>query len=250
MKEPEFTSSTHQEIQHLLPWYVNQTLTNVEREAMDAHLSQCSVCQAELETLKDLGSVVTTSNERLLYPSESQIESLAAQVEKFESQGAQPTILARFRDCWMSLPALSRRAIAAQAVAMIVLAGTSIVVLRRAHNLEAAARAERQRADLNESLLAQEKQRAIEYQGLSSRESGGEPGIRITVVFREDATEKAIRELLLGINGTRIISGPSSARFYILGIATPPGADSQKLMNDAIARLRRSDVVQLAEPIP
>jgi anti-sigma factor RsiW len=248
MKEPEFTSSAHQEIQDLLPWYVNQTLTNVEREAMDAHLSQCSVCQAELETLKDLSSVVTTSNERLSYPSESQIESLAAQVGDFESRRARPTIGARVRDWWMSLPAFSRWAIAAQAVALIVLAGTSIVLLRRAHNLEAAARAERQRADLNESLLAQEKQRAIEYQGLSGPENG-EPGIRITVVFREDATEKAIRELLLGIDGARIISGPSSARFYVLGIATPPGADPQQLMNDAIARLRRSNVVQLAEPI-
>ena len=250
MKEPEFTSSTHQEVQHLLPWYVNQTLTNVEREAIDAHLSQCSVCQAELETLKDLHSVVTASNERLSYPCESQIERVAAQVEKFESQEARPTIVGRVRDWWRSLPALSRRAIAAQAVALIVLAGISIVLLRRAHNLEVAARAERQRADLNESLLAQEKQRTIDYHGLSSRESGGEPGIRITVVFRENATEKAIRELLLGINGAKIISGPSSARFYILGIAAPPGADPQKLMTDAIARLRRSDVVQLAEPIP
>lgn len=249
MKEPEFTSSTHQEVQHLLPWYVNQTLRNVEREAIDAHLPQCSVCQAELQTLKDLGSVVTSSNERLSYP-ESQIERLAARVEKFESQKARPRIVARVRDWWMSLPALSRRAIAAQAVALIVLAGISIALLRRAHNLEAAARAERQRADLNESLLAQEKQRAIEYQGLSGRETGGGPGIRITVVFREDATEKAIRELLLEINGAKIISGPSSSRFYILGIAAPPGADPQKLMNDAIARLRRSGVVQLAEPIP
>ena len=248
MKEPEFTSSAHQEIQHLLPWYVNQTLTKVEREAIDAHLPQCSVCQAELETLKDLSSVVTTSNERLSYPSESQIERLAAQVEEFESQRARPTILARVRDWWMSLHAFSRWAIAAQAVALIVLAGTSIALLRRANDFEAAARAEQQRAERNESLLAQEKQRAIEYQGLSSGDVA-EPGIRITVVFREDATEKAIRELLLEINGARIISGPSSARFYVLGIAAPPGADPQELMNAAIARLRRSNVVQLAEPI-
>lgn len=252
MKDKEVDNRSHQEIQDLLPWYVNETLTTVEREPIDAHLSQCSICLAELNNLQDLRSAVKVSNERLRFPGEAQIDIVAARVEQFESQRARWTILARFSGWWASLPTLSRRAFAAQAVALMVLAALSVALIIRARNLEAAALQERKRADVNESLLAQEKERAIEYQALSGgQRSDAWPGIKITVVFRESATEKEIRELLLSIKGAAIVSGPSPARFYVVGIVVPPGSDSQKTMNDAIAQLRRrNDVVQLAEPLP
>ena len=251
MKQEDVASCNNKEIQYLLPWYVNETLTTAEREAVDAHLSQCSACLADLEPLRDLRLVVEDSNEQIAYPSDIQINRLAARIEEFETKRAQQKPVARFRDWWSSLPVLSRTAIAAQAVILIVVVGVSVVLVRRVRNLAATARAEQQRADANASLLAQEKQRNIEYQGLSGPKPEGGPDIKITVVFREDVTEKTIRELLLEINGARIVSGPTSARFYVLGIVAPPGANSQKIMNDAIALLRlRRDVVQLAEPLP
>ena len=206
---------------------------------------------ADLELLRGLRLVVENSNERIAYPSDIQINRLAARIEEFETKQARQKPIARLTDWWGSLPALSRTAFAAQAVVLIVLAGVSAVLVKRAQDLAATARAERQRADANESLLAQEKQRNIEYQGLSGPKTDGGTDLKITVVFREDAAEKTIRELLLEINGARIVSGPTSARFYLLGIDVPPGANSQQIMNDAIARLRlRRDVVQLAEPLP
>lgn len=251
MKEPDVASCNNKEIQYLLPWYVNGTATTAEREAVDGHLPQCSACLADLELLRGLRVVVENSNERIAYPSGIQINQLAARISEFETRQARQKPVARFRDWWGSLPGLSRTAIATQAVVLIVLAVVSVALFKRVQNLAASARAERQRADEQESLLAQEKQRNLEYQGLSGPKTDGGPELKITVVFREDATEKTIRELLLEINGARIVSGPTSARFYLLGIDVPPGANSQQIMNDAIARLRlRRDVVQLAEPLP
>jgi anti-sigma factor RsiW len=251
MREEEVSSRSHQEIQDLLPWYVNETLTAAEREAIDAHLPACSACLTELDTLRDLRSAIKTSNERLPFPSNAQIDLLTAQVEKFEFENRRPSLITRFGDWWVSQPPLAKQVFVAQALALIVLTGISLVLMKRVDSLRATALEEQKRADLNGSLLAVEKQRNIEYQALSARPDASGPDFRITVVFREDATEKDIRELLLSITGARIIAGPTPARFYVLGINAPPDSDLQKLTNEAIAQLRRrQDVVQLAEPLP
>lgn len=243
MKETDATSSSHEEIQSLLPWYVNKTLGTAEHDAVETHLSECALCLRELELLQQLRAVVKSANERVTYPAETEVDALAAQLAKRKVR--------TLKEWWSSQPLLFQWALAAQAVALIVLAVISFSLFRRANEAAATARAERQRAEANEALLAQEKQRSQGYQALSASPIGRDgPAIKVTVVFRENATEKSIRELLLQINGARIISGPSSARFYVIGIAAPPDADSKKLMNEAITLLRRSDVVQLAEPLP
>ncbi|MBD0326096.1 MAG: zf-HC2 domain-containing protein [Pyrinomonadaceae bacterium] len=254
MTKKEMENQSHQEIQHLLPWYVNETLSAAERERVAAHLSDCSSCLAELESMQVLRSVVRDSNERLAPSSEGQLDALIARIEKSEADNSRQknrALGARLTEWWASLPAFAKATMLAQAVAVIVLAGVSVTLLRKAERREAEAIQERQRAELNESLLANEKQRALEYQAFSGgpTDSGG-AGLKITVVFREDVKEKEIRSLLLSIKAT-IVSGPSSARFYVIRLAVPPDADAQSLMNDALARLhRRSDLVQLAEPLP
>ena len=93
--------------------------------------------------------------------------------------------------------------------------------------------------------------RETKYQSLSgSRKEVVGPVVKITVVFHEDATAKEIRDLLKAVPA-KIVSGPSSTGYYDLAIAVPPGADAQKLADEALARLRsRTDVVRLAEPVP
>jgi len=254
MKHKEVDDLSHRKIQDLLPWCVNETLRADEREQVAAHLAECSACRMELEKFQVLQRAVKSSNERLPNPSDGQLEALVSRIEKSESERSRKTISvsgSRLKAWWVSLPALARAAILSQAVVLIVLAGVSMALLRRAARWETVAIQERQRAELNESLLASEKQRADEYQALSGQaaDSGG-PGMKIKVAFREDASEKEIRTLLLNIKAT-IVSGPSPARFYVLRLIAPPDADAQSLMNDALAQLRRrNDLVQLAEPMP
>lgn len=254
MKNKEAESQSHQEIKDLLPWYANETLPVAERELLAAHLSECSACFAELETLQVLRSVVKASNERLPYPSEGQLDALIARIEKSEPDRPRQQIRAlgaRFNEWWVSLPALAKSAMIAQAVAVLVLAGTSVMLGRRAGRWEAVATQIRQRATFNEGLLAGETQRETEYRALSGPQAdGGSAAIKIVVLFRENAEEQEIRALLLSISA-QFVSGPSPARFYVLRLVTPPDADAQSLMNDALAQLRRrDDLVEFAEPQP
>lgn len=48
--------STHP--QDLLPWYVNGSLSDVERRQVETHLQQCADCRAEVGFLQSLGKVV------------------------------------------------------------------------------------------------------------------------------------------------------------------------------------------------
>ena len=62
----------------------------------------------------------------------------------------------------------------------------------------------------------------------------------INVIFREQATESEIRELLLKING-RIVDGPTRSGLYIVGLKARQQGDS------ALETLRKSALVKMAE---
>lgn len=54
-----FESPAHREIDALLPWYVNRTLTDDEYGRVEAHLSECARCQRELDWLCELRSAAS-----------------------------------------------------------------------------------------------------------------------------------------------------------------------------------------------
>lgn len=54
---------THDEVWALLPWYVNGTLSDGEREMTDAHINVCLVCRRELLALSELAVAVLQRNE-------------------------------------------------------------------------------------------------------------------------------------------------------------------------------------------
>lgn len=80
-----------------------------------------------------------------------------------------------------------------------------------------------------------------EYKTLSTTEIRAETSYTINVVFKEDAREKDIRELIKKIDG-RIIDGPSKTGLYIIGIK-----DREK-KETVLNILRKSNIVVLAEP--
>ena len=51
MPTQETTQSDHDEILSLLPWFVNQTLENDQKEAVMDHIQTCKLCQSEIEFL-------------------------------------------------------------------------------------------------------------------------------------------------------------------------------------------------------
>jgi Putative zinc-finger len=259
MMRKQTDGRSHREITDLLPWYVNGTLAPAERDEVAAHLAGCPDCLAEAGILQSVSSAVQDLNERLPLPSDGQLDVLLSRIEKEWGERLGEGPFARLKEWWAALPASAKWALVAQAVAVVALAFASAALLRRANLSEAAALRERQdaealqgrqRAGGPESTPAQEGPEA-NYKALSGpQEKVSCTGVQITVVFREGATEKEIRELLAVVHAT-FIDGPTAARFYELCIAVPPGADAQKLVDEALALLRgRADVVRLAEPAP
>lgn len=53
--------STHDEVQQLLPWFVNRTLGDSERHLVEAHLAQCTECSAELAAEQRLAAAMGSS---------------------------------------------------------------------------------------------------------------------------------------------------------------------------------------------
>ena len=52
--------SPHDEVQELLPWFVNGTLAPEEVERVEAHLADCAECQVELSAERKLASALST----------------------------------------------------------------------------------------------------------------------------------------------------------------------------------------------
>ncbi|MDX1405022.1 MAG: zf-HC2 domain-containing protein [Woeseiaceae bacterium] len=61
-------SREHEEIDLLLPWYVNGTLQADERERVAAHLESCRECRASVALLSDLQTAVATNKTTPMVP--------------------------------------------------------------------------------------------------------------------------------------------------------------------------------------
>src|SRR5512137_2739014 len=57
------TSSQHQRILLLLPWYLNQSLEQDERQQVKSHLRNCILCNRELAVLRKLAAAMKQSSD-------------------------------------------------------------------------------------------------------------------------------------------------------------------------------------------
>jgi hypothetical protein len=64
--------------------------------------------------------------------------------------------------------------------------------------------------------------------------------VKINVVFKEDASEAKIRNLLSQIGG-KISDGPSLSGLYVIGIP------SDKNLEEIITTLKKSKIIEMAE---
>lgn len=54
-------NNPHDEVQELLPWFVNRTLDDADTKRVEAHLDECSECRAELELERQLAAAIENS---------------------------------------------------------------------------------------------------------------------------------------------------------------------------------------------
>jgi anti-sigma factor RsiW len=204
----------HGRIWDLIPWYVNGSLPAGERQGVEDHLALCPRCREEERFCRMTAEALQQAGEVAPSPHPVQLARVMARLDEAEGEpGRLRRLFAGLRS-WR--PAIPVRALLVAQLAIIVL----LVGL----------------------VVWQFRQPTV-YKTLSDAEAPLAGAAHIRVLFAEDATERQIRELLLGVHG-EIVGGPSAIGAYTLEV--PPGGDPQGVV---LAYLRSHSKVRFAEPV-
>ena len=191
----------HQQIIELLPWYVNATLSQPEREAVREHLaSGCGECAREIESLTAMRQAVVALGDEAPAPSPFLLNRALAQIEDYErtqvpARGKTVPFRERIKAWWPAIPVFVRAALATQ-LAIVVALGT-VAVYQHNHP---------------------EK---IYVYNSSSGPSGDPTRAHVSVMFSPNATEGEISRTLGEIHGT-IVDGPTAQGLYTVQLPLRP----------------------------
>ena len=200
----------HLEAQMLLPWYATGRLDPDERALVEAHLSQCRQCQAELRLERRL---------------DTEVAELPTDVDQ----------------AWAALrPRLGRRH-AARGIGAAWGAGLDAVrgALVRPAPWLGWAFAAQTAALLAVAVLAVQPLRPARYHALGAAPPPASGNVIVT--FRPDTSEQDLRNTL-NESHARLVDGPTAADAYVLHV---PAAERAA----ALVKLRQRANIVLAEPI-
>lgn len=193
----------HHDLQELLPWYVTGRLDEAEQARVDAHVSGCAECQAEVRFQRRLEAEVA----RLPIDVEEGWASMRRQVEADQASTPRPTVRrAMPRAAWMGWGI---------AASLAVVSGVSLA------------------PRLAAPYLASDAQPGYHALSAAPAPAGG----NVIVIFRPDATEAVMRETLRASHA-RLVDGPTTADAYVLSV--DPKAREAALAN---LRARREVVL-------
>lgn len=228
MKRPEDRQERlHGRIWDLIPWYVNGSLPAEEREAVEEHLAGCLLCREEERFCRRTAEALQQAGEVAPSPHPVQLARVMARIDEAEAEhgrGRLRRLLDAIRS-WRPFPVSPLRAMVAAQLAIAVLLVGLVVSQHRQPTAPAAPAP------------------PAEYRTLSDPEAPPAGSMRLRLLFTEDATEREIRQLLLGVGG-EIVGGPSPLGAYTLEI--PLGGDPQGVL---LAHLRSHPKVRFAEPV-
>ena len=76
----------HQRVSELLPWYVNGSLSQRERERVEAHLADCHRCQEEERACRLTAGTVKSAGEAAPTPHPVQLQRVLARIDEAERE--------------------------------------------------------------------------------------------------------------------------------------------------------------------
>ncbi len=88
MTEQSNISDSYHPTAILLPFYLNGTLSDQERQEVETHLEECQDCKQELEMMQELHSDVKTYYSQLPQPSPNVFSRVKAQIEQEAAAGS------------------------------------------------------------------------------------------------------------------------------------------------------------------
>ncbi len=211
MNQQAASERQHADVRELLPFFVNDTLSELENARVMRHVANCSSCHAELDEQQRLMALMRAAPEP---PGDAR----SAWARLARTLDAEPP--ARGQSRWGRL----RWGRSVWIPGLGLAAAASMVVV------------------LTPGLLANRDSRPAEYRTLTSEAPSVTSGEAVRVVFVAEATVGDI-ETLLARTKLQIASGPTPRGVYTLAPAAA-GIDLQH----ALADLRASPLVALAAP--
>ena len=214
---PSHAVREHQEISTLIPWYVNCSIAEHERQRVDAHLSLCAGCRDDLALERSVyqGMRVETAVE---YMPAASLKRLQARLDGIDTAAS------------VDLPAgLPAAKTGRAAVPWHSVMAASVAIMAVALSLWAADR----------WLQARARTTRPDYYTVTTATPRA-PGEVIRAVFSPKITLVELQTLLDEAQ-LRIISGPTEAGVYSLA------ANSRRPVNSSLALLRGHAKVRFAE---
>jgi len=222
---------THQNIFSLLPWYINGTLTDQERQAVQKHLTGCAICTRQLEELKAVQMGVVELNEEVPIPSPNLLGRALNDIEEYEQaktrthskqKGWVNTVLEWFQETWPAswqpVPTFARVVITVQLILLVGLGGWVTTLWSPYSTLT----------------------------GPST--SIQEDRARLVIGFHPHVSEAEIRKTLQEIQGT-IVKGPSALGLYTIEVPLSPD-QTQEIENRLQALKQNQNIIRFAEREP
>jgi hypothetical protein len=196
----------HDSVWANLPWFVNGTLKTTERVAAEAHLTSCLVCRREVVALKALQEIVSSRT------ADPRCEGALVRLHERIDQAAE-----------------GRRVFPWAAVAvLVVVAGLAGLVA------------------VDHGLVADYGARdAFTTLGARTVYTLDDDVMKARIVFKQDVTERQLRELLLAVDA-ELIDGPTPRGTYTIAMPRVLRTDDVRA---AVERLRESRRVIFVEPI-
>lgn len=214
------TTDSHQQIQLLLPWYMNQSLQPAERQRVESHIRHCLPCRRELVSLKKLAEAVTEKSDL----------DMAAEMS--------------FSGLRAKLPARTTGNVQTLAPAKVGIPG-KLAEFSHRNGVRLALAASLLMAIMPFIQHKAPTDTADNYRTLSAARPEPANGKHLRVVFAKSLSSTEIAAILTAIHGQRTDEANSVGAFTI----RLNNDENSPKPEDAIALLRSRPDVLLAEPV-
>ncbi len=231
----------HQQTMLLLPWYLNKSLEQDERQQVESHLRNCMLCNRELIALRKLAATVKQSSDLDMVAEASfasfreKLQTVDPVRQKLMSGNKRTTLVCPEKRAHAS-PGLSGNS-ANRYNRLLRLRGSSVKHCAIAASMLLAMI----------PLVMQYGRSSVttDYYTLSAAKPESPSGTKFRIVFSKALPTTEINLLLEKIHG-QLVEGPSSVGAYTARLSTDK--DSQDL-TAAVAFLRKQQNVLLVEPV-
>ena len=226
----KMTNSDHQKVSLLLPWYVNKTLDDNDKDFVENHISACLVCRIELTNLQKLSAFVRQEDvaDSAAHAAFSQLKNRIHQDETLTKQ--RTGMVDSFFDFWREKIGFNRKKLLVNHPGLVLASVMTFVFLLLIPGF------------FGKNLLI-----GNQFQTLSNTKHEDVGKNEIRVVFASGMSSEQISGILDAYQG-RIVSGPTSQGVLNVRIGNAEKQMTKQQITEIISKLRNNPQVIFAEP--